>query len=100
MNDFAEMKKHKNELISDIENSFQEMNMKLDNQNIEMDRMLRSHGESMSASFDRHYDSIEQKFSDQRNNVSKMMRKFSWETALWIIAGLIMWIVIFSEMKV
>lgn len=98
MNDFA--KKHKNELVADIENSFQEMNMKLDNNTIEMDRMLSSHGESISSSFDRHHEAIEQKFSDQRDNVSKMMHKFSWETALWLIAGLIMWIVIFSEMKV
>lgn len=96
MNDFTEMKKHKNELVADIENSFQEMNMKLDDHTIEMDRMLRSHGDSMSASFERHHESIEQKFSDQRENVSKMMRKFSWQTTAWLVAIFIMWFFIFS----
>ncbi len=100
MNEFAEMKKHKNELVADIENSFQEMNMKLDDHTIKMDRMIRNHGENMSASFDRHHESIEQKFSDQRENVSKMMRKFSWQTTLCLVGGCAMWFFIFHSIGI
>lgn len=100
MNEFAEMKKHKNELVADIESSFQKMNMKFDNHTIEMDRMLRNHGESISASFDRHHEAIEQKFSDQRENVSKMMRKFSWQTTAWLVGISVMWFFIFYNFGV
>lgn len=100
MNDVNKMKGHKNELVADIENSFQEMNTKLDKHTIEIDRMFKSHSENISASFDSHHELIEQKLSEQRKNVSKMMRKFSWQTTAWLVGIFVMWSFIFYNVGV